>query len=76
MNAITISQKQTPFFSSLWIYYWFLDQKYKHTKRNIGRIKFIKNFALAVGTTPSNVYTIIRDVTIHAIEFPTRTVMG
>lgn len=33
-------------------------------KRNIGKTQFIKNLALDVGTSVSNIYSIIKDATV------------
>ncbi len=74
MNAITISQKQKNKHLSFHHYEYIINSlinfnaEHSSAKRNIGKTNFIKSLALTVGTTPSNIYTIIKDATIRVID--------
>lgn len=70
MNAITISQKKINKHLSFQHYEYIVNSVIKFnaihrsSKRNIGKTKFIIDLASAVGTSPSNIYSIIKDSTI------------
>ncbi len=74
MNTITISKKQKYKHLSLDYYEFIINSIIKfntsHTtsKRNIGKTAFIKDLALSVGTTTSNIYSIMKDATITVID--------
>lgn len=70
MNAITISQKQKNKHLDLSHYEFIINEMIKFNaehgsmKRNIGKTKFIGELASTVGTSVSNVYSIIKDATV------------
>lgn len=74
MNGITISQKQKNKHLSFRHYEFIISSiikfnaEHSSAKRNIGKTVFIKKLACTVGTTPSNIYTIIKDATICVID--------
>ena len=74
MNAITISQKHKNKHLSFHHYEYIINSlirfntEHSSAKRNIGKTDFIKKLAHSVGTTPSNIYSIIKDATISVID--------
>lgn len=44
------------------------DILYKNKKRNTGRTQLIKNLSIEIGTSVSNIYTIIKDATITVLD--------
>ena len=79
MNTITISQKSKNKHLSLQHYEYIVNELAKFNashptgKRNIGKTVFIKQLASSVGTSVSNIYSIIKDASItvrdtHLIE--------
>lgn len=79
MNTFTISQKQKNKHLSLEHYEFIINQIIKFNsshgphKRYIGKTAFIRNLAMTVGTSVSNIYTIIKDANVtvkdtHLVE--------
>lgn len=70
MNTITISQKQKNKHLQFSHYEFIINSvikfnaQHSHSKRNIGKTQFIKDLASSVGTSVSNIYSIINDATI------------
>lgn len=70
MNTITIPHKETNKHLNLFQYEYIITEIVKHEasfpnrKRNTGKTQLIKNIALEVGTSVSNIYSIIKDATI------------
>ena len=70
MNTITISQKQKNKHLSFQHYEFIVSQitvfnaKHSGSRRNIGKTAFIADLASTVGTSVSNIYSIIKDATI------------
>ena len=70
MNTYTISQKQKNIHLNFSQYEFIVNSliqfnaQHKGCKRNIGKTQFIKSLASSVGTSVSNVYSIIKDATI------------
>ena len=79
MNTITISQKHKNKHLSFHHYEFIVNSLIKfnaehgNSKRNIGKTQFINDLASTVGTSVSNIYSIIKDATItvrntHLVE--------
>ena len=70
MNTITISQKQKNKHLSFQHYEFIVSQitvfnaRHSGSRRNIGKTAFIVDLASTVGTSVSNIYSIIKDATI------------
>ena len=69
MNTINISQKTKNKHLDFFHYEYIINSLIMFNasysgKRNIGKTQFIKNLALDVGTSVSNIYSIIKDATV------------
>ena len=70
MNTITISQKQKNKHLCFHHYEFIINEliefnaQYLNSKRNIGKTLFIRKLALSVGTSVSNIYSIIKDASV------------
>lgn len=74
MNNITLTQKQKNKHLTFEHYEYIInsiiafESKNSNSKRNIGKTAFIKDLASTVGTTASNIYSIIKDATISILD--------
>ena len=73
MNTVNISQKAKNKHLNFSHYEFIINSMIQFNashpgKRNIGKTQFIKEIASAVGTTVSNVYSIIKDATISVMD--------
>lgn len=74
MNTITISQKNKNEHLQFHHYEYIINQLIRFNaenighSRNIGKTQFIKNIADTVGTSVSNIYSIIKDATITVLD--------
>lgn len=73
MSTISLTQKQKNKHLNLEHYSFIVDQvtkfNSKHsTKRNIGKTQFLKDLSVSVGTSLSNIYSILKDASVTVID--------
>lgn len=73
MSTISLTQKQKNKHLNLEHYSFIVDQvtkfNSKHSaKRNIGKTQFLKDLSVSVGTSLSNIYSILKDASVTVID--------